>query len=319
MNNFVLTLLLAAATALVWANRHWTTLVQRSQVRALSHKVSACESALQAEQAASTALQQRLQELTRSTREVQIELTRASAEARDLISSGDVASDGSWPAARDYFYLPKQYLGSLGYQVFRNDGTLTDEAAQLFGLTPAEKVQLTDLWRQLRLELEHQQLDKAQRLDPPQADSDDHLEVAFRLPALTNEVAQLKQQFTQDLQTQLGATRGKLIWDKASGENLLSGYPMGDEDRIITFTADRQPDGSVQHTLHFTNPPHNRAYQFGIQFNLQPNQAFTTSEDDGSQSVAVGVSLPLSPNSGLWNYRHLFGAQPLLLPRKQGG
>jgi hypothetical protein len=148
------------------------------------------------------------------------------------------------------------------------------------------------LWRQLRLQLEQLQLQHAEHLEPHQPDSDDHREISFRLPVLTNEFAQLKDQFQQDLQSNLGNTRAQLIWEKVSHEDLRNGYPMGDEERLVTFAANRNADGSVQHSLSFTNPNHTRAYQLNIPFDLQPNQALITTEDDGVRNAAVGVKLP---------------------------
>lgn len=315
MNKLILALIVFTTATLTWLNRYSVARTAGNDVRALSRQLLACENTMRTEHANSAALDHRLAQLRELARDAQQELGQASAEARELTSPVDFSAEGAWPAARDYFYLPKQFLGTLGYNVFQNDGSLSDEAAQLFGLTPAEKVALADSWRQLRLQLQQLELDHAEQLDASQPDSGDHREVAFHLPSLTNEITQVRQQFEQDLEKQLGNTRGQLIWEKVAEEKPLSGYPFGYQEQIVTYSADRMEDGSVQHKLGLTNPSRLAAYCFPINFDPPANPAVTPSEAGGSPAATGGNPAPLSPDSALWNYRHLFGTDPLLTPR----
>jgi hypothetical protein len=143
MNNLVLLVLLTAITSVAWLNRHAVARTRWEGVQELRKKLSACAAAFQAEHEGSAATDRRLQELRHTARSINESLVQASADAKDLSVAGDPSADGSWPKARDYFYLPKQYLGKLGYGVFHNDGTLSEEAALLFGLTPADKLPLS--------------------------------------------------------------------------------------------------------------------------------------------------------------------------------
>ncbi|MFO1501783.1 MAG: hypothetical protein U1G07_25970 [Verrucomicrobiota bacterium] len=315
MNNLFLALILLAAATVAWLNRYAANQMTQSQMQALSGKLAACESSLRFEQATAAESDARLKQLRALARTAQEELVQASAEARELVSPADVAGEGTWPANRDYFYLPKQFLGSIGYGVFHNDGTLSEEAARLFGLTPAEKVALTDSWRQLCLELQQAELNHVERLEPRQADSDDHREVVFRVSSTSNDVAELQDQFQRNLQTQFGSTRGDLIWAKVSTQRPLDGYPLGFDDRILTYSAERQPDGSVQHRLGFTKPDKSTSYSFPITF----DQPEASAEPGAAAAQAATGREVLSPDSALWPYRHLFGDQPLLQPQARSG
>lgn len=65
----------------------------------------------------------------------------------------------------------------------------------------------------------------------------------------------------------------------------------------------------MKHRLTFTDPQRpGDQYSLYVPFGLEPNQGMTS--DDGW--TVAGVGFPLAPNSPLWNYRHLFGDQPLL-------
>lgn len=80
---------------------------------------------------------------------------------------------------------------------------------------------------------------------------------------------------------------------------------------IVTFSASRDANGEVTHRLRFQDAakPGNW-YDFIVPFEIEPHQAFTS--DEGL--LVAGVEFPLNPNSALWNYRHLFGDQPLIPP-----
>jgi hypothetical protein len=293
MNNLILALLLLSTAIVAYWNRLAAWQTARHDVRTLSSQLSTYANALRSERVNATELDQRLRERRDKVAAAQSDLVQASAHARELTETTDASSEGAWPSGRDYFYLPKQFLGALGYSVFHNDGGLSEEAARLFGLTPAEKVALADSWRQLRLRLEQIQLDHAEPLDPSRPDSNDHLEVAFHLPALTNDVSQIRQQYQQDMEKQLGPTRSQLLWEKVAGERPLSGYPFDHQEQVITFSADRQPDGSVQHKLQFTNASRGTAYSLPVSFDPGSTPSPSASE--------VMTTSGLSSESALWN------------------
>ena len=81
----------------------------------------------------------------------------------------------------------------------------------------------------------------------------------------------------------LGATRAQLLWDR-----LPHGPtgPEGDVDSLVTYYADRKEDGTVAH--------------------------FISEKTKGLGGLTSGVAFPVEPGTVLWQWRHLFGEEPLI-------
>ncbi|MCC7374744.1 MAG: hypothetical protein IT581_08810 [Verrucomicrobiales bacterium] len=225
--------------------------------------------------------------------------------AADAVPAGE-----PWRSEAPYVDLDKRYLKDLGFRAVSGDHRLTDAAAALFGLSPVERAGVNEALREFRTRLEQLQLEKATPLPGlAERQTDDHREVGFGVPSLTDESRSMREEALSEIRRQLGDQRADLLAGKITEELQFDTNPMGMENLVVVFSADRQPDGSVNHRLTFTDPdrPGNR-YSMNVPFDLGANQGMTS--DDGW--TVAGVGFPLAPNSPLWSYRHLFGDQPLM-------
>ena len=131
MNNLLLAMLLFVSATFVWFNRYSVVRQTRIANETLNARLAETQTALDAARALCVADEKRLAESRSTAQGVRTELTQLSSEAREVISLPDVSAEGTWPGTRDYFYLPKHFLGGLGYGLFRADGQLSVEAARL--------------------------------------------------------------------------------------------------------------------------------------------------------------------------------------------
>lgn len=223
---------------------------------------------------------------------------------------GEVPTGEGWRSDTPYVDLAKRYLKDLRFQAVSADHRLTDVAASLFGMNPAERAGVNDALREFRTRLEQLQLESAAPLAGlAERQTDDHREVGFAVPGLKEESQALREEALAAIRRLLGEQRAGLLEERITHDLQFDSNPMGMDNLEVVFSADRQPDGSVKHRLTFTDPqrPGNR-YSLNVPFEPEANQGMTSDE---GWSVA-GVGFPLSPQSPLWSYRHLFGDQPLL-------
>lgn len=216
----------------------------------------------------------------------------------------------TWRSDTPYVDLAKRYLKDLRFRVVTPDHRMTDAAASLFGIHRSERAGVNDALREFRTRLEQLQLDKATPLPGlAERQTDDHREVGFSVPSLKEESQRLRDEALAEIRRVLGEQRAGLLEEKITHELQFDTNPMGMENLEVVLSADRQPNGTVKHRLTFTDPqrPGDR-YSMNVPFDLEANQGMTS--DDGWS--AAGLAFPLSPNSPLWSYRHLFGDQPLL-------
>ena len=129
----------------------------------------------------------------------------------------------------------------------------------------------------------------------------------FRLASVGNEVKQLQSQLGQRLEALLGATRAELLAAPLQDRAQQLTPPIGDDDVLLTYYAERRSDGTIQHFLRFDDAARRTMYQYPVAF-IRPEQGMT----DGESHSISGLKFPLDPESPLWSYRHLFGDQPLL-------
>lgn len=292
----------------------------------LHHRNAAREAAvelgrLRAEQAtASAALEEaqtRAEAATHGLTEVSKHLDAAMAELRTASEAAlrariepDPATEGAWPTNRPYFYLPKRFLPDIGFSALTADGEPTVECLALLGMTPTERAGLRQAWSDLKLELQELQLRSAEQVpgtDPQ--DDPDRRSVRFRLGALTNELPVLNGRLASRLVEAIGTTRTRLL--QAPLEERLADLttPLGARECFITLRAERTAEGEVLHYLRFEAVDGNTTFQYPVG-SLRADQGLI--EDD---VAAFGQTFPIDPYSPLWNYRHLFGDQPLLRPK----
>ena len=105
----------------------------------------------------------------------------------------------------------------------------------------------------------------------------------------------------------LGLTRARLLADPLDEQISPLTSPIGDREVIIAYQADRQTDGSIRHWLSFSDPAGTVMYNQPVEFQI-PNPPLNY----GESPAVIDTGSRLSPDSALWNYRHLFGDQPLL-------
>jgi hypothetical protein len=187
-------------------------------------------------------LEQRRADLQRLITEAHSQLSAARPEPAEPsvpaveIVPPNAANRGGWPTGAGYFYLPKEDLNSVGYRLFESH-RLTDDAAQLFGMTPGDRqavdIAYDDIWRKFRqLEIEH--LEWVETPKYPQA-LQDRASVSYRIPSLENEAGVLRAEFASSLQQTLGATRSGYLLERANDYLASKLDDLGQNARIISF------------------------------------------------------------------------------------
>jgi hypothetical protein len=79
--------------------------------------------------------------------------------------------------------------------------------------------------------------------------------------------------------------------------------PFSNRDYVVTYSAERTAEGDVNHFLHFDTGD-----------GLSTQAPVGTLHANLEKNAGGGLTFPIGPKSSLWNYRHLFGDQPLLSP-----
>ena len=269
---------------------------------------------LQAEQATAVTtlagVQARVDTTAKNLAEASRELTATRAELRSASEAAlqarvepDPATEGAWPSNRPYFYLPKRVLSDIVFAALTSDGEPTTECLALLGMTPSEHADLRQAWADLRFQLQELQLRSAERIPEatPKADPNRRA-VRFRLSGLTNELPILRDQIQSSLTEILGSTRAAVLQAPLKGRlRYLNGQYI-DRDCVITYSAERTAGGDVNHFLHFAGDGRSAQAPVG------------TLHANPEKNTSGGLTFPIGPKSSLWNYRHLFGDQPLLSP-----
>jgi len=284
-------------------------------VASLYHRNGARDAAveltrLQAEEATAVAklaeVQARSDVEAQRLKEVSRELAEAMAELRSISETEtDPATEGAWPSDRPYFYLPKRFLPDIAFTALTADGEPTAECIALLGMTPAERAELLQAWTDLRFELQELQLRSAERV--PQADTQadpDRRSIRYRLSNLTDQIPLLRDQLGSRLVEALGTNRAGILQARLKEHLASLTPPIGDSDCFVTYRAERTAEGDVEHYLRFDATEGRRTHQAPLGI-LRANPRMT---EDHSRTFPIG------PDSPLWNYRHLFGEQPLLRP-----
>ncbi|MEN9733773.1 MAG: hypothetical protein RLZ45_1768 [Verrucomicrobiota bacterium] len=304
MNSFLIPVGIAVA-ALTAGLHHWNAARDAAADRARLQAEQATAVATLAEaQARSDAAAKRLAEASEELVATLAELRSASEAALQARVEPDRATEGAWPSDRPYFYLPKRVLSDIGFAALTADGEPTPECLALLGMTPSEQADLRQAWADLRFELQELQLRSAERIPEANPEADPNRRaIRFRLSGLTNQLPILRAQLQSRLTETLGSIRAQLL-QVPLNEPLrdLTG-PFNNSDYVVTYRAERNAEGDVQHMLGFDTGEGSRA-----------EMSVGTLHANPEKNVDDSLTFPIGSNSPLWHYRHLFGDQPLLLP-----
>ncbi len=293
MNNLTLgTALLASAVALCFIE-HTRQVNVRASSAAITGQLLTAKEQLAATRTNLDDLQKRLAARQTTLHGAESDLAGAETEAMQAAPPDpDPAKEGAWPAAQPYFYVAKRRLKDIGYPTFLPNEQVSPAAAALFAMTPQEQAAVDAAARDFQQGLAALELAHAQKLDPPQGrNTEDHREVSFRVPVVTNGVEQLIQPFDAAVTASLGAERAGLFLDRANDWLEEQAQEFSEKDWTITYSADRKADGSIEHQIRMNNPR-------GTHY--------------------MPVYFPLEPSSPIWRYTHFFGDQPLLTPAPGG-
>jgi hypothetical protein len=174
----------------------------------------------------------------------------------------DPAHQGGWPAGAGFFYLPKQYLTNASYRLL-NGGQLTDEAAALLGMSPAEREAadksfsgLLDQFR--RVEVQRMEpvaapdgwsIGAAQSPGAPGLQFDSAL--TYHIPDLSGDINTAQTAFLGELQQNLGASRAEIVAAAADSYIRQNLDDLGAGDRVVGFVWLPESDGT--HSLWYAN------------------------------------------------------------------
>jgi hypothetical protein len=221
------------------------------------------------------------------TSAAQAELLAAENEAQSATPPEmDPAHEGAWPSDKPYFYLAKRRLKDVAYDGINESDKLSAISVALFNISTPERTAIDNAIQEFRKNINESQTQHAQKIEPaPGVNTEDHQEISFKLPGMTNEFVQLKAQFEASLTSTLGAERGGLLLDRVDTWIEERNVGDGGQEATLKLESNRQKDGHVEHLFHY--------------------------ERNGGNSTS-GLSYPVHQWDALWQYRHLFGEQPLI-------
>jgi hypothetical protein len=289
MNNIRLGSLILASAGAVCLAQMASLKGKQVENRRLTLELAEAQTALQSVSVTWTNAEADLKLRRGELKSAEAELRIAMQESHDMpLKPLDPEHEGSWPSDQQYFYLAKRHLGQIGYSPFSFEGGVSPAAGFLFGMSEKEKSEVDEAFKAMRAKANQIQRSKAERVEPkPGGNNDNHQEVSYKVSAMTNEVQELRGEFNSAVRQALGSTRADLFLDRAVTvfEADYSGN-YGTTDYIITSEANRKADGRVEYTLKLEEPGVGTAY--------------------------FPFDYPLEPGMPAWEYRHLFGEEPLI-------
>ena len=171
-------------------------------------------------------------------------------------------TDGLWPESKPWAYLRKSHIPRFGLEMVRMNGTLTEEAALLFGMSPQERLEVEDALGRLHDKLERTEVERA---EPSVANhAPDHMKVvaAFKIPALPEEETGFRAELESELQTILGPARASLLLKTCEPYFLRALDNLGSYSRDINYIRDPADHGESWTMISVLNTA-NRARQTG--------------------------------------------------------
>jgi hypothetical protein len=193
----------------------------------------------------------------------------------------DPLHQGGWPESAAFFYLPKQYLTNVSYQLLR-EGLVSDEAAALFGMTAAEREATDKAFDDLADQFHRVEIQHMEQVAPPTgwvtaADSSAPSAMQFdsaltyHIPDVTEDINSARTSFMDQLQQTLGASRAQIV---ASAANSFVGQNMDDlgaGERTIGFAWEPESDGTYSLWYAVADAVHGEGSFQRLDANLDPN------------------------------------------------
>lgn len=289
MNNIRFGSLILATAGVVWLTQSSSLKGKQAENQKLTHELAQMQEALQTTSKTWTNTEAELKSRRDELKSADAELRIATQEIQDIpVMPVDPEHEGSWPQDQPYFFLSKRFLDQIGYSPFSREGDISPAAGFLFGMSPKEKQQVDDAIKTMRTKANQLQRSKAERIEPkPGVNTDNHREVSYKIATMTNEVQELRNDFSSAVRHAIGDTRGEMFLVRAAAffEDDYSGN-FGRNDYVITSMADRKPDGTIQYNFTLTEP--------------------------GVGTMYFPFEYPLEPGTPPWDNRHLFGETPLI-------
>jgi hypothetical protein len=259
MKKLLLIALVSAVTFLVWRRQRPVlegVRIQNERLTAVAAELK--ERARRAESAQQSAEQQ--------LASLRLELKSRAAAASDQGNQNpgprtaptpepDPAHQGGWPAGAGFFYLPKQYLTNASYQLLSGD-QLTDEAAALLDMSPAERESTDNAFGELLGQFRRVEI---QRMEPVAPPANWSLAVSgstgapglpfdsaltYHIPDLSKDVSAAQTAFLAQLQQTLGASRADIVGSAADSYLRQNLDDLGAGDRIVGFVWMPESDGT---------------------------------------------------------------------------
>jgi hypothetical protein len=288
MNNFIVTILVVLSGIILWLGQHTAQRNARIENGKLAEKLDDIRASLAETSGVWTNAQANLARRREELNAAKIELANLVEEAQHAALPPDPSREGVWPGEAPYFYLAKKHLGEIAYNAFNGEQRLGREAATLFGMNSTEKIAVDEAFQTLFARMRQLQLTNSERMESkPGVNNENHREISYRIPALTNEFRELRTQFDSAVRGAIGNTRADPFLDRVATE-LGDDTWLGQIDvpYVVTYRGNREADGRVEHTI-----------QIG---------------HGDAESWSPLLEFPVEPGSALWDYRHLFGEEPLI-------
>jgi hypothetical protein len=251
-------LLIAAVSViavLLW--RHQRSELKILQIR--NERLAASAQVLidraQSAQSARHSLEEKLAGLRTELRALPANSESAGENSATRLPNPDPVHKGGWPAGADFIYLPKQYLTNAGYQLL-NGGHLTDEAAALLGMSPADREAADKTFGDLLDQFHRLEIQRMQPVGPPTgwpvgsagstapgAISFDSA-LVYHVPDLSADISTAQATFQAALQQNLGASRADIISSAADSYLRQNLSDLGAGDRLVGFLWQAESDGT---------------------------------------------------------------------------
>ena len=259
MKKLLIIALVSAVTILVW-HRQRPVLegvrIQNERLAAVAAELKArAERAESAQQSAEQELASLRVELNSRKATVSDQMSQNPAPQTAQPPEPDPAHQGGWPSDAGFFYLPKQYLTNAAYQLL-SVGQLTDEAAALLGMSPAERESADDAFGELLNQFRRVEIQRMEPIAAPAGWSvtasgsvrDPGLAfdstLTYHIPDLSTDISAAQTAFLSQLQQNLGASRADIVASAADSYLRHNMDDLGAGDRIVGFVWMPESDGT---------------------------------------------------------------------------
>jgi hypothetical protein len=224
------------------------------QNRQLTAEAGELKSRAQRATAARLSADQKFADLRHDLRATLI-VTPNSAEAGTPgVPPPDPSHQGGWPRDAAYFYLPKEYLTNVSYNLLNGD-RVTDEAAALLGMTSAERESVNRSFGDLLSKFRLLEIERMQQVPPPEGwlgtgggTNPSMLNfssaLVYKVPDLGADLATAQAGLSQQLQQILGDSRAQVMQAATDAHLRQNMDDLGAGERTVGFVWNTESDGS---------------------------------------------------------------------------